>query len=56
MIEAESRAEHVDPALARSGWGVAEGSRIRRAYEISPERIEGAGRLGNRAKADYILE
>jgi type I restriction enzyme, R subunit len=56
MNESETRAEHIDPALARAGWGVVEGSRIRREYEISPGRIEGAGRRGKRVKADYILE
>lgn len=29
MNEAETRAEHVDPALAAAGWGVVEGSRTR---------------------------
>jgi hypothetical protein len=32
MNEAEARAEPVDPALAAAGWGVVEGSRIRREY------------------------
>lgn len=32
MNEAETRAEHIDPALAAAGWGVVEGSRIRREY------------------------
>jgi hypothetical protein len=27
MNEAETRAKHVDPALAAAGWGVVEGSR-----------------------------
>jgi hypothetical protein len=27
MNEAETRAEHIDPALKAAGWGVAEGSR-----------------------------
>ncbi len=31
MNEAETRAEHVDPALAAAGWRVVEGSRFRRA-------------------------
>jgi hypothetical protein len=35
MNEAETRAEHIDPALAAAGWGVAEGSRIRREYPIA---------------------
>ncbi len=56
MNEAETRAEHIDPQLAAAGWGVVEGSRIRREYEISPGRIEGAGRRGKRVKADYVLE
>ena len=30
MNEAETRAEHIDPALKAVGWGVVEGSRIRR--------------------------
>jgi type I restriction enzyme R subunit len=30
LNEAETRAEHIDPALAAAGWGVVEGSRIRR--------------------------
>jgi type I restriction enzyme R subunit len=36
MNEAETRAEHTDPALAAAGWGVVEGSRIRREYGIAP--------------------
>ena len=34
MNEAETRAEHIDPALKAAGWGVVEGSRIRREYLI----------------------
>lgn len=30
MNEAETRPEYIDPALAAAGWGVVEGSRIRR--------------------------
>ncbi len=29
MKEAETRADHIDPALTAAGWGVVEGSRIR---------------------------
>jgi type I restriction enzyme, R subunit len=54
--EAETRAELIDPALAAAGWGVIEGSRIRREYLISPGRIEGRGRRGKPLKADYVLE
>ena len=46
MNEAETRAEHIDPALAAAGWGVVEGSRIRREYPITLGRIEGHGRRG----------
>ena len=56
MNEAETRAEYIDPALKAAGWGVAEGSRIRREYHITPGRIEGFGRRGKPLKADYILE
>ena len=30
MNEAETRAEHIDPALKAAGWGAVEGSWIRR--------------------------
>jgi type I restriction enzyme R subunit len=56
MNEAETRAEYVDPALAAAGWGVVEGSRIRREYWITPGRIEGHGRRGKPLTADYVLE
>jgi len=56
MNEAETRAEHIDPALAAAGWGVVEGSRIRREYPITLGRIESAGRRGKALTADYVLE
>ncbi|MEO0017997.1 MAG: hypothetical protein RLZZ522_1280 [Verrucomicrobiota bacterium] len=46
MNEAETRAEHIDPALQAAGWGVVEGSKILREYPISPGRIEGHGKRG----------
>lgn len=55
MNEAETRAEHIDPALAAAGWGVVEGSRIRREYKITEGRLEGHGRRGKRLIADYVL-
>jgi len=55
MNEAETRAEHIDPALKAAGWGVVEGSRIRREYPITPGRIEGQGRRGKSLTADYVL-
>ncbi len=56
MNEAETRAEHIDPALKAAGWGVVEGSRIRREYPITLGRIEGHGKRGKALTADYILE
>src|SRR5947208_16266224 len=56
MNEAETRAEHIDPALKAAGWGVGEGSRVRREYLIAPGRIEGQGRRGKPLCADYVLE
>jgi type I restriction enzyme R subunit len=55
MNEAETRAEHIDPALAAAGWGVVEGSRIRREYPITLGRLEGHGRRGKGLTADYVL-
>ncbi|MFO1064943.1 MAG: DEAD/DEAH box helicase family protein [Pirellulales bacterium] len=55
MNEAETRAEHIDPKLAAAGWGVVEGSRIRREYKIAPGRIEGTGGRGKSLTADYLL-
>jgi type I restriction enzyme, R subunit len=55
MNEAETRAEHIDPALAAAGWGVVDGSRIRREYPITLGRIEGHGRRGKALTADYVL-
>jgi type I restriction enzyme R subunit len=56
MNEAETRAEHIDPALKAAGWGVVEGSRIRREYPITTGRLEGNGKKGKALTADYILE
>ncbi len=35
MNEAETRAEHIDPALALARWCVVDGSRIRREFPIT---------------------
>ena len=53
MNEAETRAEHVDPALAAAGWSRIEGSRIRREYPITLGRLEGHGRRGKPMTAEY---
>jgi type I restriction enzyme, R subunit len=55
MNEAETRAEHIDPALKVAGWGVVEGSRIRREA-ITLGRIQGGGKRGKKDIADYVLE
>jgi type I restriction enzyme R subunit len=54
MNEAETRAELIDPALKAAGWGVVEGSRIRREV-IAPGRLEGRGRRAKAEIADYVL-
>jgi hypothetical protein len=43
--EAETRADHIDPALKMAGWGVVEGRRIRREYPypITLGVLEGQG-------------
>jgi type I restriction enzyme, R subunit len=56
MNESETRAEHIDPALKAAGWGVVEGSRIRREYSITLGRLEGQGRRAKPLIADYVLE
>ena len=56
MNEAETRAEHIDPALAAAGWGVVEGSRNRREYPITLGRLESSGKRGKSLTADYVLE
>ena len=55
MNEAETRAEHIDPALKAAGWGVVEGSRVLREYPITLGRIEGLGRRAKPLVADYVL-
>ncbi|MDN5943354.1 MAG: DEAD/DEAH box helicase family protein, partial [Nitrospira sp.] len=55
MNEAETRAEHIDPALKAAGWGVVEGSRVLREYPITLGRLEGFGRRSKPLIADYVL-
>ncbi|WP_098039155.1 EcoAI/FtnUII family type I restriction enzme subunit R [Estrella lausannensis] len=55
MNEADTRAEHIDPALKAAGWGVVAGSAIQREYHITQGKLEGYGRRGKGLKADYVL-
>ncbi len=54
MNEAETRAELIDPALAVAGWGVVDGSRVRREV-ITLGRLQGAGKRSSQDIADYVL-
>jgi type I restriction enzyme R subunit len=55
MNEAETRAEHIDPALKAAGWGVVEGSRILREHGITQGRLQGGGKRSKADIADYVL-
>ena len=55
MNEAETRAEHIDPALKAAGWGEVEGSRILREYRITQGRLQGHGLRAKPLIADYVL-
>ncbi len=54
MNEAETRAELIDPALKAAGWGVVDGSRVRREV-ITLGRLQGAGKRAKQDIADYVL-
>ncbi|MBL4852568.1 MAG: DEAD/DEAH box helicase family protein [Gammaproteobacteria bacterium] len=54
MNEAETRAELIDPALKEAGWGVVDGSRVRREV-ITLGRLQGAGKRAQQDVADYVL-
>ncbi len=55
MNEAETRAEHIDPALKAAGWGVVEGSRVLREHTITQGRLQGNGQRAKAEIADYVL-
>jgi len=55
MNEAETRADLIDPILVKAGWGVVEGSRIRREFPISKGRLLGNKRRATALSADYVL-
>lgn len=56
MNEAQTEYELIDPALQNAGWGVVEGSRVRKQFPIAPGQLIGSGRRANPLKADYVLE
>ena len=55
MNEAETRAELIDPKLKSCGWGVVEGSKILREYNITAGKIQSGGVRAKKLCADYIL-
>lgn len=55
MNEAETRAELIDPKLKNCGWGVVEGSKILREYNITAGKIQPGGGRAKKLTADYVL-
>src|SRR5690554_4597387 len=55
MNEAETRAELIDPKLKACGWGVVEGSKVLREFQITAGKIQTGGGRGKREIADYVL-
>lgn len=55
MNEAETRAELIDPKLRECGWGVVEGTKILREYNITEGRIQTGGIRSKKLTADYVL-
>jgi type I restriction enzyme R subunit len=53
LTESDTRAQYIDPALARSGW---ERILIRREFQITAGRIIGGGKRAEPSIADYVLE
>ncbi len=55
MNEAETRAELIDPTLKACGWGVVEGSKVLREYNITAGKIQTGGVRAKKLTADYVL-
>jgi type I restriction enzyme R subunit len=53
LTESDTRAQYIDPALAKAGW---EPHLIKREYQITAGRILGGGRRSEPSIADYLLE
>ena len=56
MKEAQTEFELIDPVLKTAGWGLIEGSRVRKQFPINKGRLIGSGRRANPDKADYVLQ
>jgi type I restriction enzyme R subunit len=54
MNEADTRAQLIDPALKNAGWGVIDGSQVRREV-IALGRLVGNGQRSQQDIADYVL-
>ena len=55
MNEADTRAELIDPLLKDAGWGVVEGSLVRREFKITNGEIKPGGIRAGIIRADYVL-
>lgn len=55
MNESETRAELIDPKLKACGWGLVEGSKILREYNITAGKIQTGGGRSKKIIADYVL-
>lgn len=55
MNESETRAELIDPKLKACGWGIVEGSKILREYNITAGKIQTGGGRSKKIIADYVL-
>ena len=55
MNEAETRADLIDPQLAKAGWGVLDDSRILRERHITAGKIQTGGKRAKPLITDYIL-
>lgn len=55
MNESETRADIIDPKLKACGWGIVEGSKILREYNITAGKIQTGGGRSKKIIADYVL-
>lgn len=55
MNEAETRAELIDPKLKACGWGIVEGSKVLREFNITAGKIQTGGGRAKKLTADYVL-